>query len=215
MRSYSTWSAHRQRPGWFRNSLVKLSNPLAVYACLLAAIYTTFFNLAVTLHNVQLLNKLLPPAPKEYSYAGSDHPAQLPLDLPAVGLVLEYSDPHFSLWDDAEWATLFPAEGFTDLGPAQQPYLLSVVHQMHCLDIIRVGFLRNRAGDAHHVENCLRYMRQIVLCKADTTLEETGVHEIGGRNETDGSGVGMVHRCRDWTKVRQYLLDNPSHVSRA
>ncbi|KAI0043398.1 hypothetical protein FA95DRAFT_1498722 [Auriscalpium vulgare] len=215
MQPFYAWSVHGERPGWLRSSLVHLSSPLAVYVCLLAAVVTTFLNLAVTLHNVQLLNELLPPAPKEYSYAGSDHPAQLPLDLPAVGLVLEYGDPHFSLWDDAEWGTLFPAEGFTDLGPSQQPYLLSMIHQMHCLDIIRVGFLTNRTGAAHHVEHCLRYLRQIVLCKADTTLEETVMKEIDGRNETGGSGVGMVHRCRDWTKVRQYLLDNPSHVSRA
>ncbi|KAI0043394.1 hypothetical protein FA95DRAFT_406955 [Auriscalpium vulgare] len=203
MQSYSTWSAHGQRPGWLRNSLVKLSSPLAVYACLLAAIFTTFLNIAVTFHNVQLLNGLLPPAPKEYTYIGSDHPAQLPFDVPAVGLVIEHGDEHFSLWDDDEWGTLFPSEGFTDLGPAQQPYLLSMVHQMHCLDVFRVGFLRNRTGAAYHVEHCLRFMRQIVLCNADTTLEESLVGEINGKKETGASGVGMVHRCRDWTKVRQ------------
>ncbi|KAG6331159.1 hypothetical protein ID866_7931 [Astraeus odoratus] len=24
------------------------------------------------------------------------------------------------------------------------------------------------------------------------------------------NGVGAVHRCKDWTKLREYMLENPS-----
>lgn len=85
-----------------------------------------------------------------------------------------------------------------------------MIHQFHCLDVIRVGFVVNRTGAAHHIEHCLRYLRQIILCHADTTLEDAQSVMVEGKLEYGANGVGMVHRCRDWTAVRSYLLNNPS-----
>ena len=128
-------------------------------------------------------------------------------------MTLQSGSPRFSLDADDDWATLFPAsDGFTDLGPASTPrtFLVSMVHQLHCLDVFRVGFATNRTGYAHHVEHCLRYMLQIVLCNADTTLEadEPGVR--GGRWEHAAGGVGSVHQCRDWRVLREYLDEHPA-----
>ena len=54
-----------------------------------------------------------------------------------------------------------------------------------------------------------RYLREFILCNADTTLEESYliVHENGFK-EHGATGMDMIHRCKDWTTVRDYLEDN-------
>lgn len=144
------------------------------------------------------------------AYVGTDHPSRLPITLPTVYHTLNSGDAQFSLFADDDWATVFPAsDGFTDLGPDNRTFLVSMVHQLHCLDVFRVGFVTNRTGYAYHVEHCLRYMLQIVLCHADTTLEadEPGMRE--GRLEHAAGGVGSVHECKDWTVLRKYLDEHP------
>lgn len=85
-----------------------------------------------------------------------------------------------------------------------------MIHQLHCLDIIRVGFVVNGTNAAHHIEHCLRYLRQVVLCYADITLEVDTPVMVDGQLEHAAGGVGMVHRCKDWTAVRSYLEENPA-----
>ncbi|KAG1883213.1 hypothetical protein F4604DRAFT_1879003 [Suillus subluteus] len=153
-----------------------------------------------TLHSVSVLNELLPPTPHVHTYVGDDHPSQLPLELPSVGLELESGEGHFSLYNDDDWGTLFPSDGFVGLGPNNRTFLVSLYHQFHCLDIIR------------HIQHCLRYLRQALLCHADTTLE-VDIPQISpedGKLYHTANGVGSVHRCRDWTVLRQFMLENPS-----
>ncbi|KAI9065284.1 hypothetical protein FKP32DRAFT_512386 [Trametes sanguinea] len=196
---------------------------IAAFAILSAA------NTAFILYLFHVLEGLVP-AEREYSYVGDDFPAQLPLKLPAVGLVLSSDASHFSLYADDDWGSLFPlSDGFTTLHPADTPpppppttaapnspssdgrtFLISMVHQLHCLDVLRVAFVANRTGAAQHVAHCLRYLRQAVLCHADATLEpdEPGVRD--GRWEHAASGVDAVHRCRDWTALRRYMDEHPA-----
>lgn len=200
------------------------------------AIWLTFLAVANMLFILGLIRVLIIPPEKEYSesqpslswactttdpfrprtgYVGKDFPAQLPIKLPPAALVLSSDATRFSLLADDDWGTLFPlSDGFTTLrASANAPgrtFLVSMVHQLHCLDVIRVAFVTNRTGAAHHVEHCLRYLRQTVLCHADTTLEpdEPGVRD--GRWEHAASGVGAVHRCRDWTVLRRWLDEHPA-----
>ncbi|RPD75656.1 hypothetical protein L226DRAFT_507565 [Lentinus tigrinus ALCF2SS1-7] len=154
--------------------------------------------------------RLLPSEPV-YTYVNDNFPSQLSLHLPTVGLALESGHPHFSLHADNDWGTLFPeSSGFTDLGPNNRTFLVSFVHQLHCLDTFRVAFLTNRTGSAHHVEHCLRYMRQAVLCYADTTLEPAHPGMLNGKWRHGATGIGSVHRCKDWTALTKYLEDHPA-----
>lgn len=89
-----------------------------------------------------------------------------------------------------------------------------MVHQMHCLDVLRVGFAMGGvgagAGYIEHAEHCLRYLRQAILCRADSTLEpSTPERDAAGVWEHAASGVGSVHRCKDWTAMRRYLEAHP------
>ena len=116
-----------------------------------------------------------------------------------------------SLLNDTEWGSLFATEGFVDLGPKNRTFHVTMIHQLHCLDIIRVGYLSKGGHWTHHVEHCLRYLLQGVLCAADTTLEQDVPAFIDGQWVHGGSGIGKVHRCRDWTKVYDYMLRHPAH----
>lgn len=143
------------------------------------------------------------------AYIGDDYPTQLPITLAPLGYALETGEPHLSLWDDDDWAKLFPTDGFVELGPNNRAFQLSMIHQLHCLDVIRVGFVVNGTDAARHIQHCLRYLVQAVLCTADTTLE---VDVFGDRLLHAADGVGMIHRCRDWKTVLQFLSDHPSEA---
>ena len=77
------------------------------------------------------------------AYIGDDHPTELPIRLPRVGLLLVPGEPYFSLYADDEWGTIFPPnDGFVPVGPAHlnRTFHLSIVHQLHCLDVFRVAY---------------------------------------------------------------------------
>lgn len=144
------------------------------------------------------------------AWIGDDFPSELPVKIPIAGLSVEVGEDHFSLYDDDEWGTLFPSDGFVRLGPNDRTFLVSLYHQLHCLDIIRVGYLTNRTHAFEHIEHCLRYLRQILVCHVDTTLEVDIPQVVDGIWTHSGNGVGSVHRCKDWTVLRQWVTDHPS-----
>jgi hypothetical protein len=72
-------------------------------------------------------------------------------------------------------------------------------HQMHCLQMIRRAIVRGDMG--HHIHHCLNFLRQVVLCASDTTLNPL--------DYVDGTdGLGVVHICRDWEKVYDFVEKN-------
>ncbi|KAI0103816.1 hypothetical protein GGR51DRAFT_242332 [Nemania sp. FL0031] len=83
----------------------------------------------------------------------------------------------------------------TNDGPA---YMMAVFHQLHCLSYIVDHYQRGYAGAnlteevAHHSAHCFDYLRQSIMCAADTNLE----------GETDtGPGWGSDHICADYDAV--------------
>ncbi|KAI1419162.1 hypothetical protein F5Y12DRAFT_287732 [Xylaria sp. FL1777] len=80
----------------------------------------------------------------------------------------------------------------TSDGPA---YMMSVFHQLHCLSYVVDHYQRGYAGAnlteevAHHSAHCFDYLRQAIMCAADTNLE----------GDTDaGPGWGSDHQCTDY-----------------
>jgi hypothetical protein len=76
---------------------------------------------------------------------------------------------------------------------------IAMFHQMHCLQIIRTAIVEGEAD--HHVGHCLNLLRQTVLCTSDTTLDA-----LNSKLGTDG--LGIVHVCRDWQKVYDFVEEN-------
>ncbi|KAN0092868.1 protein of unknown function (DUF3328) domain containing protein [Tylopilus felleus] len=181
----------------------------AAIICLGALTAVTLLNVVFTLYTIHTVHDLLPP-PREWSWIGPDFPSELPVEIPLAGLSVETGEDHFSLYDDDEWGTLFPSDGFVRLGPNDRTFLVSLFHQLHCLDVIRVGYLTNRTHAFEHIQHCLRYLRQILVCHADTTLEDDIPQFLDGSWTHSANGVGSVHRCKDWTVLRKWVAEHPS-----
>jgi hypothetical protein len=94
-----------------------------------------------------------------------------------------------------------------------QVYGITVTHQYHCLKAIRESFYslvtRNKtymddfvastdfsidpSAKVDHIFHCIDYLRQTVLCNADTTVE--------GQSHSEPmqiDGYGPLHQCRNW-----------------
>ncbi|KAH9907227.1 hypothetical protein F4778DRAFT_527505 [Xylariomycetidae sp. FL2044] len=77
-------------------------------------------------------------------------------------------------------------------GPA---YMVSVFHQLHCLSYVVEHYQQGYGGAAltdevaHHSAHCFDYLRQAIMCAADTNLE--------GETEA-GPGWGSDHECTDY-----------------
>lgn len=48
-----------------------------------------------------------------------------------------------------------------------------------------------------HLQHCMNYIRQMVLCGADLTHESA-----------ESEGVGVTHTCRDWNAAYETVNDN-------
>jgi len=77
-------------------------------------------------------------------------------------------------------------------------YMMSVFHQLHCLSYLVQVYQSAFDGAtltqelAHHSAHCFDYIRQSILCAADTSLE----------GSTDaGPGWGSIHECKDYDAV--------------
>lgn len=52
---------------------------------------------------------------------------------------------------------------------------------------------------ADHMAHCFDYLRQSILCSADTTLE--GYSDLGG-------GFGVTHQCKDYDEVLEWANEH-------
>ncbi|KAI9057633.1 hypothetical protein FKP32DRAFT_1583349, partial [Trametes sanguinea] len=102
---------------------------------------------------------------------------------------------------DSEWEALVPGNGgIVYIGSERQPYMLSVFHQLRCLDILRRAYLSRHPptpdGPNASALHCLNYIRQMVLCRRDTILEPV--------IDTEGPHAVQPWRtltCKDWNQV--------------
>jgi hypothetical protein len=90
---------------------------------------------------------------------------------------------------------------YTD-GPG---YMMTVFHQLHCLSYLAEKFQRGYAGTnlteevAHHAAHCFNYLRQGIMCSADTTLE--------GKTDA-GPGEGSEHECTDYDALLKWANEH-------
>jgi len=191
-----------------------LLGTLALVASLAVHLYSLSF--WAYCHYLSLLSELTTP--------------EFPVAIPAAALTTSRS-PHYSLnsSDDDDWSTLIPrlSSGFLLHPTTGKFYAVSLYHQLHCLDALRKYIAKGDAlvltpGTVAHSDHCLDYLRQALLCHADTTLEpvrNVTVHVVSPAGTADAGktqdhidqvamGWDVSHRCRDWTAVRTYLEEN-------
>jgi len=109
---------------------------------------------------------------------------------------------------------------------------VSVFHQIHCLNMLRVAYFANQqtntTADANqnpihnheshthtqvnthdhdhasssHLLHCFDYLRQALMCSADTSLEPLRSSTLTTNPGVDGWGV--THQCRDYGEVMEW-----------
>jgi hypothetical protein len=149
-------------------------------------------------------------------YFFTDHtPARLPIEPRDVSLKVVDSE-RYGMHDDNDWASVTPlGHGFVKIGSGEDFYAISMYHQLHCLNGFRKmlsGENRNAScmeHDEQHVLHCLSYLRQMVLCSADITLEPAfSAENTDGRKTKAAYGTGVTHQCKDWEQIRAFSESN-------
>jgi len=106
----------------------------------------------------------------------------------------------YGLDAELQWAALVPHDGLVYVADEQepQPYMLSMFHQLRCLDVLRAQYrvpLEER--DMERARHCMNYIRQMVLCRGDMHLE-TFLADFWTPENVDRRGT---YRCRDFRAV--------------
>jgi len=128
--------------------------------------------------------------------------------LPQVAMYSEGSVRYMLNTSDAdvEWALQVPPNGgivhVNADGEGSEPYMVSFFHQLRCLDILRTTYAAHEHADPLTI-HWLNYIRQTVLCRADTKLEKVISFEGLHRVEPWGTMA-----CKDWRRVYQAQHDN-------
>jgi hypothetical protein len=88
-------------------------------------------------------------------------------------------------------------------------YSITAFHQLHCLQMMRLAWLTPTElqdpvmFSEEHIDHCYDYLRQAVMCTADSTLEGVDKGSDLGTEATNGWGV--VHMCRSWDKLVEFV----------
>ncbi|KAI1345564.1 hypothetical protein F5Y01DRAFT_320652 [Xylaria sp. FL0043] len=102
--------------------------------------------------------------------------------------------------------------------PSERRAVLSVFHQLQCLQMLQMGYLAAASGKPEYVDqgsghiwHCWDYLRQAIICHGDTTLEWAHQGDPGS------NGWGYEHKCNDdeavfsWTEEHKIECHNPSN----
>jgi len=184
--------------------------------CFGRPLYTSLFfafpllvilNFAAAIYQLRIISR----ANSTYSYIGDDKLRELPIRLRTVNMAFHDDPEHYRLtgtqaW--AEWNAIRPeGKGFAFLGDAYFPYDVSMWHQIHCLNHIRTVLINGDDG-SDHTEHCFHYLRQGILCAADTTLEPGGTGMVLPNGDKVAPTAPVTHTCRDWKQVYDYLEEH-------
>jgi hypothetical protein len=88
---------------------------------------------------------------------------------------IRYTTTAFNRTTDEDWSYLIPENGPSisiAFGSLKQTYTLAMLHQLACLRYVQEDYTRGLApSDSSLIRHCLNYMRQSLLCHAETRLE--------------------------------------------
>ncbi|TFK53457.1 hypothetical protein OE88DRAFT_1733379 [Heliocybe sulcata] len=111
---------------------------------------------------------------RHYTYIDPDWPDYLPIRLSKTKVKLNDNSTHYGISseeDEHDWASVFPdGNGFVRMGHDKRLFALSAYHEMHCMQSVRRAIFQEGHGDGH-VQHCLNYLRQMILCRTDVQLE--------------------------------------------
>jgi len=189
-------------------SWTRLPRPLST-SLILALIVSLLLNIGAVVFQLRVVSR----GERTYTYLRDDRPRELPIKVRAVNLAF-HDDPIYYEMEGvnatAEWNAIRPpGKGFVFLGDEYFAFGVSMWHQMHCLNHIRAALVHGDDG-SDHTKHCFHYLRQAILCAADTTLEPGGTGMLVESGDKVATGVDVVHTCRDWRQVHDWMEDQHS-----
>ncbi|EMF17924.1 uncharacterized protein SEPMUDRAFT_153745 [Sphaerulina musiva SO2202] len=131
-----------------------------------------------------------------------------------------------------QWASLIPnGRGFVELHNNNTAAMnlppplvlhnrsihgIAVFHQLHCLKelgqaITELTHGRPLSQDLKHTYHCIEYLRQVVQCTSDTTLEG---FDVTHPNKFATTGWGSTHVCKDFDAVFTWTEQNAPEYAR-
>ncbi|KAH7929040.1 hypothetical protein BV22DRAFT_1117083 [Leucogyrophana mollusca] len=143
-------------------------------------------------------------ATADLTYVGKDYPITFPIGvLETVALTLQDEPSVDKVWETL--GTHPKGLGRVHMGPDDRLFSVVMAHQLHCIREMERAFLNpnHLMSSPHHVQHCLNYLRQTLLCDAADSLEEGDF--LQRDYEQDRLGDTLV--CWDWTKVYDVLGD--------
>ncbi|KAG2114519.1 hypothetical protein DEU56DRAFT_874300 [Suillus clintonianus] len=150
------------------------------------------------------------PVHKVYSFDGDDFPQLLPLPQTSPVLMAFEDSVHYEINTEdgrAEWASLTPGGGLVYLGEQHnRPFSISMFHQLRCLDILREDLV-GANGKADLSRHCLNYLRQMVMCRGDTQLENILVASKEHPSQDFFVRTGS-YVCSNWNSVLEEVKKN-------
>ncbi|KAK3935494.1 hypothetical protein QBC46DRAFT_397396 [Diplogelasinospora grovesii] len=95
-----------------------------------------------------------------------------------------------------------------DKSKPSQIAMVTTFHQLHCLYMTRAGYFAAKSGNLDevnipHLMHCWDYLRQGIMCSADTTLEW-----LEGEDESGSTGWGYQHTCKDFGAIYAWTEAN-------
>ncbi|KAL7907515.1 hypothetical protein GGI35DRAFT_470713 [Trichoderma velutinum] len=161
------------------------------------------------------------------SSRGASRQGLLPsLNVPPLGSLLRtyvgggaYYDRDTNASREA-WMSLFPPAG--DIPQIVQDmstdgsgrFCVAAFYQLHCLFLIYADFRRAVTGKLSHDEaqklhdahslHCFDYLRESIICAADSALGPFRSPFDGGTKGNGVDGFGTVHQCRDFKQLYEW-----------
>ncbi|KAI5117956.1 hypothetical protein M0805_001618 [Coniferiporia weirii] len=172
----------------------------------------SLINLVIVVRRLAVFNGLR--KAETYSYVGNNFPELLPLDRPLtlVDTVFTNSTADYPIQGpdaEAAWSCIYPnGFGFVRLGTERRILCVSMFHQLHCVEKMRRALDNpdDPIATLPHLQHCMNYIRQMVLCGSDLTLEPEEHDPVSHKSEA--TGVGVTHTCRDWSVAYDTINDN-------
>ncbi|KAF9556154.1 hypothetical protein CPC08DRAFT_711400 [Agrocybe pediades] len=135
----------------------------------------------------------------------------LSFDVPSMDLVaMTITDTtHYDLNDEGsvDFASLMPSGGHTvhiaaPGSEVPETFTVALFHQLKCLEIYHREYLKPVPRQVTaELRGCLNYLRQSLLCHADTRLESIKNDEVKASKQYDTV-------CRDWTQLYEAAEKN-------
>ncbi|KAK7688203.1 hypothetical protein QCA50_008573 [Cerrena zonata] len=136
-----------------------------------------------------------------FSYRGHDRPNHLPIPVatfPTALMTVEESVhyPVLGSTSDKVWSSITSSSyGYIRLGPEHRLFDTSMSHELHCLRVLNLALGESHIPETKHIQHCLNYIRQGILCDSDLTLEPGDFEE----RDLTVEKVGATYVCRDWS----------------